>query len=189
MTVDYTLDIWIYVRHVGHRELLFSNHNTITRKRFPHFWPIVGRIHRSTIISHDKGHWCWVLIFSCWLARKKNYWKDSPIAGDFAGLLPTHGPISAWRCSLLWLNVLFEGDWGWKYREPLHLSYHESLVNERYRHALLHLLDTNPLRHWGKSTLIARCMETSWGPSRADKTQVGPMLAQLTLPSWSDSNI
>ena len=33
-------------------------------------------------------------------------------------LLPTHGPSPS-RCgSLLWLNVLFAGNWGWRHREP-----------------------------------------------------------------------
>ena len=35
----------------------------------------------------------------------------------------------------------------------------------------------------GKSTLIARFMGPSWGPSGADRTQVGPMLAPSTLLS------
>ena len=34
-----------------------------------------------------------------------------------------------------------------------------------------------------KDTLIARFMEPTWGPSRADRTQVGPMLAPWTLLS------
>ena len=40
-------------------------------------------------------------------------------------LLPTHGPSPS-RCgSLLWLNVLFAGNWGWRHREPFYLPYHE----------------------------------------------------------------
>ena len=35
----------------------------------------------------------------------------------------------------------------------------------------------------GKTTLIARFMGPTWGPSGADRTQVGPMLAPLTLLS------
>ena len=33
------------------------------------------------------------------------------------------------------------------------------------------------------NALIARFMEPTWGPSGADRTQVGPMLAPWTLPS------
>ena len=33
----------------------------------------------------------------------------------------------------------------------------------------------------GLLTLIARFLGPAWGPSGADRTQVGPMLAQLTL--------
>ena len=43
---------------------------------------------------------------------------------------------------------------------------------------------------WVGSTLIARFMGSTWGLSRADKTQVGPMLAPWTLLSgnaiWAD---
>ena len=35
----------------------------------------------------------------------------------------------------------------------------------------------------GISALIARFMGPTWGPSGADRTQVGPMLALWTLPS------
>ena len=38
-------------------------------------------------------------------------------------LLPTHGP-SPPRCnSLLWLNVLLAGDWGWSHWEPFYLPW------------------------------------------------------------------
>ena len=36
---------------------------------------------------------------------------------------------------------------------------------------------------WHLSALIARLMGPTWGPSVADRTQVGPMLAPWTLPS------
>ena len=65
--------------------------------------------------------------------------------------LPTHGPSPS-RCSgLLWLNVLFAGNWGWKHREPFYLPYHKpALVIEWQRHTCSFLLDTKPLWHWGK---------------------------------------
>ena len=37
--------------------------------------------------------------------------------------------------------------------------------------------------------LVSRFMGPTWGPSRADRTQVGPMLAPWTLPSGSDCGI
>ena len=50
-------------------------------------------------------------------------------------LLPTHRPSPSWCCSLLWLNVLFAGNWGWKHREPFCLPYHEpALVIEWQGH-------------------------------------------------------
>ena len=39
------------------------------------------------------------------------------------------------------------------------------------------------------ATLIARFMGPTWGPSRADRTQVGPMLAPLTLLSGDFSHM
>ena len=66
-------------------------------------------------------------------------------------LLPTHGPSPS-RCSgLLWLNVLFTGNWGWGHQEPSYLPYHgPALVIEWQRHTCSFLLDTKPLYHWGK---------------------------------------
>ena len=66
-------------------------------------------------------------------------------------LLPTHGP-SPLRCSgLLWLNVLFASNWGWRHREPFYLPYHEpALVIEWQGHTCSFLLVTKPLWHWRK---------------------------------------
>ena len=66
-------------------------------------------------------------------------------------LLPTHGPSPS-RCgSLLWLNVLFAGNWGWRHREPLYLPYHEpALVIEWQGHTCSFLLGTKPLWHQRK---------------------------------------
>ena len=66
-------------------------------------------------------------------------------------LLPTHGPSPSWCDSLLWLNVLFAGNWGWRHREPFYLPYHEpALVIEWQGHACSFLLGTKPLWHWRK---------------------------------------
>ena len=66
-------------------------------------------------------------------------------------LLPTHGPGPS-RCgSLLWSNVLFAGNWGWRHREPFYLPYHEpALVIEWQGHMCSFLLGTKPLWHWRK---------------------------------------
>ena len=66
-------------------------------------------------------------------------------------LLPTHG-LSPSRCgSLLWLNVLFAGNWGWRHQQPFYLPYHEpALVIEWQGHTYSFLLDTKPLWHWRK---------------------------------------
>ena len=64
-------------------------------------------------------------------------------------LLPTHGPSSSRYSSLLWLNVLFAGNWRWRHWEPFYLSYHEpALVIEWQGHTCPFLLDTKPLWHW-----------------------------------------
>ena len=66
-------------------------------------------------------------------------------------LLPTHGPSPSWCGSLLWLNVLFASNWGWRHREPSYLPYHEpALVIERQGHKCSFLLGTKPLWHWRK---------------------------------------
>ena len=53
--------------------------------------------------------------------------------------------------SLLWLNVLFVGNWGWRHREPFYLPYHKlPLVIEWQGHMCLFLLDTKPLWYWEK---------------------------------------
>ena len=66
-------------------------------------------------------------------------------------LLPTHGHSPS-RCgSLLWLNVLFAGNWGWRHREPFYLPYHEpALVIEWQGHTCSFLLGIKPLWHWQK---------------------------------------
>ena len=66
-------------------------------------------------------------------------------------LLPTHGSSPSWCSCLLWLNVLFAGNWGWRYREPFYLPYHEpALVIDWQRHTCSFLLGTKPLWHWRK---------------------------------------
>ena len=53
--------------------------------------------------------------------------------------------------SLLWLNVLFAGNWGWRHREAIYLPYHDpALVIEWQGHTCSFLLGTKPLWHWRK---------------------------------------
>ena len=53
-------------------------------------------------------------------------------------LLWTHGSSSSRCSSLLWLNVLFAGNWKWRHREPLHLPYHELLWSLRDKGTRVH---------------------------------------------------
>ena len=66
-------------------------------------------------------------------------------------LLPTHGPSPSWCSSLLWLNVLFAGNWGWRHRVPFYLPHHEpALVIGWQWHTCSFLLGTKPLWYWRK---------------------------------------
>ena len=52
---------------------------------------------------------------------------------------------------LLWLNVLFAGNWGWRHRETFYLPYHEpAVVIEWQGHTCSFLMGTKPLWHWRK---------------------------------------
>ena len=59
-------------------------------------------------------------------ARQQHYlcsWGHSHQSGT--ELLSTHVPSPS-RCSgLLWINVLFASNWGWRHWEPFDLPYHE----------------------------------------------------------------
>ena len=62
-----------------------------------------------------------------------------------------HGPSPSRRNCLLWLNVLFAGNWGRRHQEPFYLPNHEpALVTEWQGHMCSFLLDTETLWHWGK---------------------------------------
>ena len=77
---------------------------------------------------------------------------DSTIfAAEATVISLAHGPSPSWCSSLLWRNVLFAGNWGWRHREPFYLPYHEpALVIEWQGHTCLFLLGTKPLWHWRK---------------------------------------
>ena len=55
--------------------------DVIKWKHFPHYWPFVRRIHRSTVNSPHKGQWrgAWVFPLICaWI----NVWANNREAGD-----------------------------------------------------------------------------------------------------------
>ena len=86
------------------------------------------------------------------IARQQHHlcsWGYSHQSGT--ELLPKHGPSPSWCGNLLWLNVLFAGNWGWRHREPFYLPYHKSaLVIEWQGHKCSFLLGTKSLWHWRK---------------------------------------
>ena len=102
----------------------------INHHLFPEWWDNLPLLDQK--IARQQYHLC------CW-----GYSHHSGTE-----LLPTHGPNPP-RCnSLLWLNVLLAGDWGWRHWEPFYLPYHEPpLVVEWQRHTYSFLLDTKPLWH------------------------------------------
>ena len=82
-------------------------------------------------------------------------------------LLPTHESSSSWYSSLLWLNVLFAGNWRWRHREPFYLAYHEpALVIEWQGHICPFLLSAKPLWHWGKWKSGPNCKRDPWSSHR-----------------------
>ena len=77
------------------------------------------------------------------------------------------GSSSSWCSSLLWLNVLFAGNWGWKHQETFYLPYQEpALVIEWQGHTCPFLLDTKPLWHWGKWKSWPTCKRDPWSRHR-----------------------
>ena len=79
---------------------------------------------------------------------------------------------AAWYYSIYVINILIESP---------HFVYHQVTLQPEQSG-----------RHF--ASLIARFMGPTWGPSRADRTQVGPMLAPWTLLSgivfkWMFSSI
>ena len=67
-------------------------------------------------------------------------------------------------------------------RCPINATYQVRLFGNRYFSKLNRTPNTQTV-HLQKNSLIARFMGPIWGPSGADRTQVGPMLAPWTLLS------
>ena len=66
-------------------------------------------------------------------------------------LLSIPGPSSSCCSILLWLNVLFAGNLGWRHRESFYLPYHEpALVIEWQGHTYPLMVATKWLWNWGK---------------------------------------
>ena len=100
------------------------------------------------------------------IARQQHHlccWGYSHHSGT--ELLPAHGPNPP-RCnSLLWLNILLAGDWGWRHWEPFYLPYHEPpLVVEWQSYTCSFLLDTKPLWHRGKWKLAKETLDHDTNP-------------------------
>ena len=58
-----------------------AHDDIIKWKHFPHFWPLVRRIHCSLVDSPYKGQWCRALIFSL-IYTWTNSWENNRDAGN-----------------------------------------------------------------------------------------------------------
>ena len=133
--------------NIGDCSLKISHSPYVILHSVQHFWQIYNKLINSTTwcrirweqpvrtikLDPSGGH---QPLFPKWwdnlpptvqkTARQQHHlcsWGYSHQSGT--ELLPTHGPSPS-RCgSLLWLNVLFAGNWGWRQREPFYLPYHE----------------------------------------------------------------
>ena len=81
-------------------------------------------------------------------------------------IITKHGPSPSWCGSLLWLNVLFAGNWGWRHQEPFYLPYHEpALVIEWQGHTCIHYADMKPL----VNSYIQMLVQTQWDVAVHDR--------------------
>ena len=135
-----------------------------------HWWPQIGWEGGGSS-GHQlpfPGWWDNLLPTAQKTARQQHHlcsWGYSHHSGT--ELLPTHGSSSSRGSRLLWLNVLFTGNWGWRHRKPFYLSYHEpALVIEWQGHTCSFLLDTKPLWHWGKLKSGPTSKRDSWSRHR-----------------------
>ena len=118
---------------------------------------LCGGIHRSPVNSPHKGLWRGALMFSlicAWIIG----WVNNRKAGDLR-CHHAHYDVTVMRSR----ETSTHSNQNWVFSS--HLS-------------VRHLHQT----HF-KPSLIARFMGPTWGPSGADRTHVGPMLAPWTLIS------
>ena len=183
----------------------WNNHDDVIKwKHFPRYWSFVRGIHRSQVNSPLKGQWRGALVFSlicAWI----NVWVNNREAGD----LRRHC-AQLWRHCNVEIKVrvfCFSGCpvtpipccTSTFSRQLRTISRPSSTLFHHTSSSVDSTIRTNPndlssrtyvflwiVKHWlrpGKPTLMARFMGPTWGPSGADRTQVGPMLAPWTLLS------
>ena len=80
--------------------------DVIKWKHFPHYWPLVRGIHRSSVDSPHKGQWRGALMFSLICART-NGWANNRDAGDVR-LHRTHYDVTV----MLWRNMEYGARFG-----------------------------------------------------------------------------
>ena len=121
-----------------------------------------------------------------------------PLCGEFTGPgeFPAQWPVTRSFDVFFDLSLnkrLSKQSWGWWFETPPWPLWRHRNDGD-IQHWRVHPVELNwvwfymKLRHQSL-TLIARFMGLTWGPSGADRTQVGPMLAPWTLLSgklWLD---
>ena len=75
------LELCAFTHSVNYLKYISTHDDVIKWKHFPHYWPFVRGIHRSSVISPHKGQWCGALMLSlicAWI----NGWVNNREAGD-----------------------------------------------------------------------------------------------------------
>ena len=153
-----------------------SKHGDVIKwKHFPLYWPFVRGIHRGPVNSTHKGQWRGALMFSLiyvWI----HGWVNNRDAGDLrrakVGVPNSYTPRAICKA-----YPSIRSPTSWKWACWIDITHHCSVWN------LKKTARINTDFNLSKSTLIARFMGPTWGPSGADRAQVGPMLAPWTLLS------
>ena len=135
------------------------------------------------ILSFNEDHWAcpwWRYQMETFSALLAICAGNSPVTGEFPAQRPVTRTLMFF--SDLHLNTRFGKQWwDWWFEIPSRPLWRHSNV---FRLILLGLLNRHPfVPVKALPTLIARSMGPTWGPSGADRTQMGTMLAPRTLLS------
>ena len=135
-----------------------QNHDDVIKwKHIPRYWPFVQGIHWSPVNSPHKGQWCGALMFSlmCQNKRFSKQWRRWWFQMPLCSLWCHCNVLNAGAKMLKWISLFSQFCWSL------------SRISESHMRKLL--------------PLIARFMGPTWGPSGADRTQVGLILAPWTI--------
>ena len=150
----------------------FHPHDDVIKwKHFPRYWPFEQGIHRSPVNSLHKGQWHGALMFSLmcvWI----NGWVNNREAGDLRRYR-AHYDVTGMIFFMVVCWHIARQFWC-QWNNPHGHGQYPKLPNHSKENA-------NRLFISLCITLIAMFMGATWGPSWADRTQVGLMLVPWTL--------